>query len=293
VKLAILAVLVLAAVAGLAVWLLDGSGGTDSDYAAFSRCPLNERTTTLCLYTRSTGGKLTVGAKTVPLSREISLQGGVRVIENAEREVVHERFLAPTGGLALSRTPEPLLGGLAGAVDAQQLPSTQRALLARYLRTDESAVTATIELAGPASVVGIDIQDLAERTGVALALPVKVRLNNPFLGSACYIGSDANPIRLAFISGTTSPPSPNHPISGRLGKTRIEDEYNLTIIGESALVDNSFSTPRAGGCGGVDAAQVDPAVNAALGLPAPAGKNTAILEGALYDANARAVRAHR
>jgi hypothetical protein len=292
VKALLLAAIAVAVAAGLAVWLIDRGAGS-SEYAQFDRCPLSDPATTLCLYTRSTGGRLTVGTKTVPLSRSISLQGGVHVVENSERESVRDQFLAPVPGPALYSTPEPLSGGLAGAVSARLLPATQRALLERYLRAGATGVTATIELAGPPSVIGIDIQNLAERTGVALSLPAKVRLNNPYLGPACYVGSNAHPIRLSFLSGTTSPPAPNRPISGRLGKTRIKDEYNLTIIGESSLVDNSFATPGATGCGGANASQVDPAVDAAIGLPAPAGENTAILEGALRDANASAVRASR
>jgi len=45
-------------------------------------------------------------------------------------------------------------------------------------------VTATIELAAPASSIGIDVQDLIEAEGTALALPVKVKLSNGFSAQA-------------------------------------------------------------------------------------------------------------
>ena len=60
---------------------------------------------------------------------------------------------------------------------------------------------------------------------------------------------------------------------------------------DSSLVDNSFAAPEAQGCGSSRARPLDRAVNAGLRLPAPAGHNTAILDGTLRDANAPAVKA--
>jgi hypothetical protein len=52
-------------------------------------------------------------------------------------------------------------------------------------------------------------------------------------------------------------------------------------------VDNSFSVPTARGCGGpLLASAIDPVVNGKIGLPSPAGKNTAILSGHLEQAAA-------
>jgi len=44
---------------------------------------------------------------------------------------------------------------------------------------------------------------------------LEVRLENPFLGNSCYIGSNAHPVVIEFTSGTTSPPAPNKPINGK------------------------------------------------------------------------------
>jgi hypothetical protein len=57
------------------------------------------------------------------------------------------------------------------------------------------------------------------------------------------------------------------------------------------LVDNAWSAPEADGCGGVLLeGLVDPIVNLSSGLPAAAGKNTAILENTVYAGSAFATR---
>jgi hypothetical protein len=266
-----------------------------NEYAQFGQCPLGDPATSLCLSTESTGGKLNVGAKTVPIGPSLSLQGGVDVIENGEREVVRDELIAARDGATLSSSPQAVPGGLAGTVDADLLPAGPRSTLEGLIRSGHANVTATIEPAGPVGAIGLDIQHLVEAEGTALSLPVKVKLSNTFLGADCYIGSDAHPIWLSLTTGRTHPPGPNVSIKGNVGKATLRDEYNLTIIRGSSLVNNSFAAPGVRGCGGAGSGAgsftVDRAVDAELGLPAAAGRNTAILDGTLRDANALAVRA--
>ncbi len=276
---------------GVVVALAVTDHRSKGEYAQFGKCPLGDPATSICLSTETEGGRLTVGAKTVPLERTISLQGGVDVIENGEREVVKDEFLGAKDGETLSNTPQIVPGGLAGTVDADLLPAGLREVFDRLVESGGTQVTATIELAAPASSIDIDIQHLIEAEGVALSLPAKVKLSNAFLGESCYIGSDAHPISLSLTTGVTHPPRPNRPIRGKVGRAKLKDEYNLTIISNSSLVDNSFVAPEARGCGSSRARLVDRAVNAGLGLPAAAGHNTVILDGTLRDANAPAVKA--
>jgi hypothetical protein len=154
-----------------------------------------------------------------------------------------------------------------------------------------TGVTATTELAAPASAIGISIQNLIEGEGIALSLPVKVKLDNPLLGSSCYIGSNAHPITLNLTDGTTSPPPPNKPITGKVGEITFQEEFAIATITENTLVDNAFSAPAASGCGGLLALAIDPVVNLQLGLPAAAGMNTAIENNTVKDANAASVKA--
>jgi len=283
------AVAALAALA-VAVALLAPGGGSKVSYAQFEHCPLQDPATRLCLFTQTAGGEFVAGARAraVALSRTITLQGGVHVVENSEKEIVHETLIAAQDGETLSRTPQIVPGGLQEVVDPRLLAPTSRALYEKLVRQGATAVTATIELVGPASSIHINVQNLIEGRGTALTLPVRVRLANAFLGRSCYIGSIRRPISLPLTTGTTNPPRPNRPIRGRVGRAKFEGEYNLTIVRGTSLVNDSFAGPAAKGC---RAPQVDRAVNAALGLPAPAGRNTAILTGTLQDANAPAVRA--
>jgi len=122
----------------------------------------------------------------------------------------------------------------------------------------------------------------------------KVKLDNPFLGSSCYIGSNSNPIQLKLTTGTTSPPPPNTPISGSPGEPAGIEEGAIIAFKNNKLVDNSFAAPGANGCGGILFSwAVDPFVNSIVGVPSAAGTNTAILEGNTYIADANAVRARR
>ena len=69
-----------------------------------------------------------------------------------------------------------------------------------------------------------------------------------------------------MTTGTTNPPPPNEPISGA--------PYDATT-GRATVVNNSFSVPGADSCGPLGAASGP--LGAALGVPAPAGVNTAVL----------------
>jgi hypothetical protein len=266
----------------------DGGGGV---YASFKQCPLSNPETTLCLFSQTAGGEFSAGRKTVPISKTMTLQGGVHVVENKEREIVKDEFIAAKNGETLSRTSQPVPGGLAAVVDSELLPPALGKAYHELVEEGNTAVTATIELAVPASSIDIDVQNLIEAQGTALVLPVKIKLSNPFLGGSCYLGSNLNPMSLPLTTGRTDPPKPNNPITGKVGKAKFKDDYNLIVISGSSLVNNAFAAPGAKGCGGTRSPAVDRAVNAELGLPAAPGHNTAILDGVLQDANAPAVKA--
>jgi len=122
-------------------------------------------------------------------------------------------------------------------------------------------------------------------------LPVKIKLSNAFLGSNCYIGSNAKPVTIGFTTGETSPPPPNKPIHGSVGSVAFNETGTLITLSGGSLVNNSFAAPKASGCGGLFSFFVDPFVDSLVGLPSPAGTNTAILEGKFQLAVAAAVKA--
>ncbi len=257
------------------------------DFAPFAECPLNNASVTQCLVADTNSGEFTVGNKTVPINKTITLQGGT--IENRETGAL--TFVGAENGETLSKTPLNVPGGLFGITPPSYLNKEQKEKFEEMINKGLTGVTETTELAKPASDIGINTNNLLAEEGVALSLPVKIKLSNVFLGSSCYVGSEANPVVLNLTTGTTSPPEPNKPIKGNKGSVEFKDEFALIILSGGSLVDNAFAAPEATGCGAPFSALVDKLVDSIFGVPAAAGHNTAILSGKLESANAAAVKA--
>jgi hypothetical protein len=257
------------------------------NFAPFKYCPLGNPAVTQCIIAETSSGEFTVGKKTVPITKTITLQGGtIPIKESSEAE-----FVAAENGETLSKTPETVPGGLFGIKAPTTWPIKLQERFNKFIDEGITGVTETTELAKPASAIKLNTENLIFERGVALQLPVKVKLNNVFLGSSCYVGSEAEPIILNLTTGETSPPPPNKPIHGAAGELEILEEGALLRLIGGSLVDNAFSAPGANGCGGAFAPLVDPLVDAVFGVPAAAGENTAILNGKLEDAAAAAVKA--
>jgi hypothetical protein len=259
------------------------------EFAPFAECPLNNLTVTACIHSLSNGGSFTIGTKTVPLVNPVTLQGGARL----NTTTFEQEFVAAENGDTLSKTPQPVPGGLLGITAPSWWPQILKDFFNEVvINGGATGVTATVELAKPASAIKLNLLNLLEAKGTALGLPVKIKLSNAFLGSNCYIGSSSSPVQLNFTTGTTSPPPPTTPITGAVGTLAGNEAGTLITVSGGRLVDNSFSAPGANGCGGfLFSWAVDPLVNSILGVPAAAGKNTAILEGKISSAEAAAVKA--
>jgi hypothetical protein len=255
------------------------------EFAQFGECPLSNPAVEFCIYSESNGGFFQVGKKTVPLKNTVVLQGGLKF------DLGKPHFFGAENGETLSKTPQPVPGGLLGIQAPWWWPKFLRDLFNETINNGATGVQATVELAAPATSVIVNPENLFTGHGTALSLPVKIKLSNPFLGSNCYIGSNANPVVIDFITGETSPPPPNQPIKGALGTVTPNPTGTMLTISGGKLVNNSFGAPGANGCGGLFSFLVDPFVNSIVGLPSPAGTNTAILEGKLQDAFAFAVKA--
>jgi len=268
------------------------SAALTGEYARFVTCPTANAAVDGCVYAETNSGNFTMGAKSVPLKNQVVLKGG---FDSDDGSILGNlTFIPPTDGVPLSKTPQPVPGGLTGIVAPSWWPSILRDLFNESINNGFTGVTATVELAAPASAIKFSAANELFGTGTALSMPVKVKLSNPFLGSNCYIGSNSSPITLNLTTGTTSPPPPNKPISGSPGEVVGIEEGNIVVTKNNKLVDNSFAAPGANGCGGILFSwAVDPFVNSIVGVPAAAGTNTAILEGNTYIADANAVRARR
>ncbi|MFI0447290.1 hypothetical protein [Actinomadura sp. 6N118] len=107
-----------------------------------------------------------------------------------------------------------------------------------------------------------------------ITMDIKMNLTRPFLlVGGCSIGNNTVPIKLKLITGTTNPPAPNTPITGKKYTVLSTNPHVASLT----HVDNSFDVPGAGGCWlDTPLRLVSGLVNSQGGLPSVAGKNTVI-----------------
>lgn len=222
---------------------------TQAGYEEFSDCPDKAANANIsaCFRIEVIDGSLTLGNKTTPITDPI---------------VLVESLIAPEGTPVVGSFDggrQPVPGGLVGITGLDYLT---------WLF--------------PLSLLGLEAE--AELAGQPTAplndptvLPLKVLLHNPLLGTSCRIGSTSTPITLNLTPGTTNPPPPNTPISGAYGDITpdpvLTDVFRFTGF---RLVDNAFAVPGANGCSLIGIGNINSIINAQVGLPAPAGENTAI-----------------
>lgn len=228
-------------------------------YEDFAGCPskAEDENIASCFKYVFTGGHLQLGSKNIPVTNPIVFRGGYRKISGAYSANAE-------GGIVPAR--QTVEGGLIGITGLEWLDE--------FLSTkEELKVYAVVELAGqPGSIAALP-----------LSLPIKIHLENAVLGSNCYIGSNENPIELNLITGTTSPPPPNEPISGQPAGEFEEEEArpHVQTAADGIFVDNSFAAPGANGCQlnlGSHHIPIDSLVDAASELPAAAGTSEAVLD---------------
>jgi hypothetical protein len=261
---------------------LASSHNPKGEFAQFAECPLNRVTITDCIYSVSSGGGFTVGTKTVPLVNPVTLQGG---FEGAGEEI---EFYGAENGDTLSKTAQPVPGGLLGITAPTWWPLFIQNWFNNQINEGLTGVTATVELTGPTKgLTNIDLstENLLLEEGTALGLPVKIKLSNAILGNNCYIGSNSKPVQLNFTTGESGA------LKGDAGTLSFNESFTIITISGGKLVDGLYAAPGASGCGGIFSFLIDPLVNSILGIPSGSGENTAILEGKLQDANAAAVKA--
>jgi hypothetical protein len=258
------------------------------EWAQFGDCPLSNPSVTVCVFAQTTSGEFKIGSTTVPLTKTTTLQGGLEVIEEGTKE----NFVNAADGNTLSKTPQTVPGGLLKIMSPEFFPEPLKKIFNEFINKGITGVSATAELVGE---VKIDTGKIVGQNGAGLTLPLRVHLENEFLGSKCFVGSKAHPVTVEFTTGTTSPPPPNTPITGAVGEIEIKGGGTILVLKKNSLVNNSFAAPEAEGCGsqilfGLFTGIIDSAVDSQLGLPSAAGHNTAILNGNQELAEAEAVK---
>lgn len=257
------------------------------EFTKFQYCPWTNTEVKKCLWSLTEGGEVKLGKKTVTITNKVLLQGGYGA-PNKETKI--SKFFGATGGKpTLQPVAQSVPGGLLGIVPDAESPWLVKRLIKFFFENSITGLNSTLELAGSPSLIEISEANMARLEKVALKMPVKVHLENPFLGSKCYVGSDASPITWNLTSGTTSPTAPNKPISGASGLTEAKEEGLIAQLNGNSLVDNNWSAPKATGCGGLLAFLVNPIVNTQLGTTT-AGNNSARLNNTIDIATTAAVK---
>jgi hypothetical protein len=221
-------------------------------YTQFTGCPSPAEHPGLeyCIHSEITSGNFKMGSKNVPITNPIVLTGGALsngdIIANSQ------------GGLRPAKQKVP--GGVIGL--------TGLTWLAELLGSEALTLYAVTEAVGTPNL------------GSVLKLPIRVHLINSVLGNSCYVGSPSNPITLNLTTGTTSPPLPNHPITGNEGSFSFNGTTGIASLTGATFVDNSFSAPAASGCTltlfGFIPIDLDGLVDLQAGLPAKAGTNETV-----------------
>jgi hypothetical protein len=248
------------------------------EFEQFGDCPLSLKATTDCVYAATHGGSMTIGKKTVPIKSPVILQGG---FQGSGEEV---KFLGAESGQTLSKSAQTVPGGLLGVTAPTSWPQSLQEWFNDEIENGVTGVKATLELAAPASAIKLSTENLINQEGVALGLPVRIKLDNPLLGSNCYVGSNSKPVQIDFTTGKSGA------VAGDPGTLTFNKKYTLITISGGRLANGTFAAPAASGCGGLFSFFIDPLVNSILGLPAGSGENTAILAGNFKSAAAASVR---
>ncbi|MFJ4124907.1 hypothetical protein ACIP3U_26730 [[Kitasatospora] papulosa] len=248
----------------------------NGSWAPFDRCPVDapamlatdgDVDVPLCVTSTSPSGTIKLGNVTATTG-STNLQFGV-VQHPAEGTYT---VVPPAAGSIVSgKTTIP--GGLLGIMCPSNVPVVS-AVCGQITNATLNKVTATVESAGTPTefslVAGIS-------SGPIVKLPVKIRLENPLLGSNCYIGSSSNPVLLR--PGNLSAPGISASRFNADGSENPDEGSMIQIaLSGAAQGDGQFSVPKASGCGlgGI----LSWAIDLKVGLPAAAGSNNLVLNDA-------------
>jgi hypothetical protein len=271
-----------AASLALLVMASSASATLTGEFTKFQNCPWTTAGVARCVYSLTDGGEVVLGSKTVPIVNPVILQGGYAEPAEEGPETGFSKFFAATNGVTLSKAAQPVPGGLAGLVNCKEISNfLLRISCEATFENGVTGVNSVLELAKPASAIRLSEVHLAEGVGIALKMPVKVHLENPFLGGSCYVGSESAPINWELTSGETVPPKGTAPITGKIGEVSFLEGARILRLTGNELVDNTWAAPSSNGCGGIFSFLIDPIVSSMSGLPSPAGKNVARLKNTI------------
>jgi hypothetical protein len=247
-------------------------------YAGYTNCPLknplmHEVDATsgsglaACVLGQATGGSITIGKITTPVTSPVTVQFGIYVPPEAPSQFPTP-VVPPLSGTSaiLSTGPDLIPGNLTTILGC---PSTNSTV--QNICSQAAANPADNQVYAQAEEVG----NLSDFTLFTWAQPVKFVLENPLLGSSCSIGTDAFPVVL----------HPQLSVGPGGGLTQIPDPggnpfVEQLVINGAIASDTTFTAPGVTGCGpgGANNVFVDEALDAGAGVPSAAG-NSLTLNG--------------
>ncbi|MFD4628274.1 hypothetical protein ACFVYR_00010 [Streptomyces sp. NPDC058284] len=246
----------------------------NGEWAPFTRCPVDAPAmlaadglvkTPQCVVSTSPNGSIKLGRTTVPTGKT-NLQMGV--VQNSDGT---SSVVAPSGG-ALVADSATVPGGLLGLMCPSNIPAITD-ICKQLSNSTLNKITATVESVGAP-------YDFDQTGGIVtdkpiVAIPVRIHLENPFLGAKCYIGTAAKPVVLR----PKNLQFPEFGMSFFRGDGTADDEGEMSRVNltGAAQNDSTFAVPGASGCGLGLLGLIDAAVNAKTGLPSAAGNNSLTL----------------
>jgi hypothetical protein len=272
-----LATVGIAVILGTATAAVPASAAPTGEFAQFAQCEYENTEVETCIDWTWNAGTFKIGSKTIPIKNPITLQASY---------LAEMQLRGATNGSTLSKTSQPVPGGLSGVTAPASWPEWLQEYFNEAIEEGFTGVNATIELAGPTNGLTnatLSTENLFLEEGTTLGLPVKIHLENAILGSECYFGSNAQPIQLHLTTGVSGA------LTGSVGELMFNGAFTLLDLTKNRLVDETFAVPGASGCGGMFSAYFDPLVDSIFGTPSAVGKNHAVLEGTLTEAEREAV----
>jgi hypothetical protein len=263
-------------------------------FSHLKNCPVENPLVRKCTWgaTRSgEGGHYSVGPITVPVTKPIVFQGGYGKGEEIEGKEHQQIMYAPEDGVPLIKPVSETVPGepFASVTEAEMnelnWPQSLRKSYERALARGafgEGKITEEIEPAGNDQDLLSEYYLLIEEE-TALTARVQIIGKNHWLetlGGNCQIGSEADPIVQHLTTGYSTSPLTGETLKGTAGLLELAYEVEMANLSGTVLVDNTYAVPAAEKCGGpAYEAYLDPLINAAFGLPAPAGASSTELIG--------------
>ncbi|WP_406457201.1 hypothetical protein OG782_32680 [Streptomyces sp. NBC_00876] len=250
----------------------------NGNWAPFSRCPVDDPAMlaadgstdiAICVASHSDSGSIKLG-NTAATTGANDLQFGV--VRNASTGVA--RVVAPQGGSIIG-APTEIPGGLLGIMCPNGVPVIS-GICNQLADVNLNRVVATVESAGTPS--NFDLSAGMQSGKVIVDIPVRIHLENTFLGSKCYIGTSSSPVVLR-PQNLTAPALASQRFDAS-GTPNTRGLLNRVALTGNNQGDSGFAVPAVSGCGPLTLGELNWAVNLKTGLPSAAGNNNLVLNNA-------------